>query len=218
MVGKYTFMFETVNILLADDHSVVRRGVSLILRESFPSATISHAESFDAVVAWLGDNDADLLILDINLPGGNSVNMVQDAKAACPGLRVLIFSAFDEEQFALRYLHAGADGFLNKLSSEDKISLAVRTILEGNRYTSEKVKDLIFENTLNNMPHNPLQTLSNRELEIAGMLVSGEGNLEIANRLNLQKSTVSTYKNRIFEKLGVNNVVSLAEKYRLYIN
>lgn len=203
-------------ILLADDHNVVRQGVSLILKEYFSDIQIYHTDSFKGVLNNLAETSFDLLVLDINLPEGNSVTMIEKARAIQKDLKILIFSAFDEEQYALRYLHAGANGYLNKLSSEDKILEAVKTTLSGNKYVSNKVKDKIYENVINNSPVNPLDTLSNRELEIAGLLADGEGNLEIANRLNIQMSTVSTYKNRIFEKLEVTNLISMVEKYKLY--
>lgn len=209
-------MFGKHKILLADDHSVVRRGVALILKESFPDAEIHHAADFPGVISKLKTIEVDLLVLDINLQGGNTVLMVERVRAVQPSLKVLIFSAFDEEQFALRYIHAGADGYLNKLSAEEKITEAAMTILEGGKYISDKVKNKIFENTLNNIPDNPLETLSDREMEVAALLANGDGNIEIANKLNIQMSTVSTYKHRIFDKLNVTNLVSLVEKYKLY--
>ena len=205
-----------MKVLIADDHSVVRQGVSLILRESFNNIVIAHADTFPGALKILREQPIDLLLLDINLPGGNSINMINEVKATSSDARILMFSAFDEEQYALRYIHAGVQGYLNKLSSEDKIIEAVQTVMDGGRYISYKVKDKIFENALNRTSDNPLDALSNRELEIAGLLASGEGNLEIANRLNIRMSTVSTYKSRIFEKLGVTNVVSLVEKFRAY--
>ncbi|OIQ19277.1 MAG: hypothetical protein BM557_06120 [Flavobacterium sp. MedPE-SWcel] len=209
-------MFNNTKILLADDHSVVRRGVSLILKEVFPTITILHAESLNEVLTIMNPESVDLLILDINLPGGNSSGMIEKAREVHPSVKILMFSAFDEEQYALRYLYSGANGYLNKLTSEEKIVEAVNVILEGGKYVSDKVKEKILENTLNGTPHNPLEALSNREMQIVTLLAKGEGNLEIANRLNIQMSTVSTYKNRVFEKLDVSNIVSLVEKYKLY--
>ncbi|WP_417368085.1 response regulator [Flavobacterium beibuense] len=205
-----------MNILIADDHSVVRQGVALILREAFKTIEIYHADSFQEVVVKLKKQSVNLLLLDINLPGGNSVGMISKVKDLQPATKILMFSAFDEEQYALRYLHAGVDGYLNKLSSEEKIIEAVTEILQGGRYFSNKVKERIFENVINKIPDNPLDSLSNRELEIADLLARGEGNLEIANRLDIKMSTVSTYKSRIFDKLGVTNVVSLVEKFKMY--
>ncbi len=209
-------MFSNTKILLADDHSVVRRGTGLILKEIFPHTEILHTDSFDAVLSVLAVHEIDLLILDINLPGGNTPVMIEKAKAIQPSVKILIFSAFDEGQYALRYLNAGADGYLNKLTSEDQIVAAAKSILRGERYISEKVKEKMLESSNGKAPENPLEMLSNRELEIVTLFAQGEGNLEIANKLNIQMSTVSTYKNRIFDKLGVNNIVSLVEKYKLY--
>ena len=205
-----------MRVLIADDHSVVRQGVSLILKEAFEGIELGHSETVEETVEMLKKKTYDILLLDINLPGGDSIEMVNDIRSAQEKIKILMFSAYDEEQYALRYIHAGVQGYLNKLSSEDKIIDAVNTVLSGEKYISSKVKDRIYENALNKMPDNPLDSLSNRELQIAGMLAKGEGNLEIANKLDIRMSTVSTYKSRIFEKLGVNNVVSLVEKFSLY--
>ncbi|RYJ42171.1 response regulator transcription factor [Flavobacterium beibuense] len=207
-----------MNILIADDHSVVRQGVALILREAFNSVDIYHAESFSEIAEILKKQSVNLILLDINLPGGNNVGMINNIKEIQPSIKVLMFSAYDEDQYAVRYIHAGVDGYLNKLSSEDKIIEAVNEILRGGRYFSDKIKDRVFESVINKTPENPLESLSNREMEIADLLAKGEGNLEIANRLDIKMSTVSTYKSRIFEKLGINNVVSLAEKFNIYRN
>ncbi|WP_417352321.1 response regulator [Flavobacterium alkalisoli] len=207
-----------MNILIADDHSVVRQGVALILREAFNSVNIYHAESFSEIAEILKKQSINLILLDINLPGGNNVGMINNIKEIQSSIKVLMFSAYDEDQYAVRYIHAGVDGYLNKLSSEDKIIEAVSEILRGGRYFSDKIKDRVFESVINKTPENPLESLSNREMEIADLLAKGEGNLEIANRLDIKMSTVSTYKSRIFEKLGINNVVSLAEKFNIYRN
>ncbi|QYJ69213.1 response regulator [Flavobacterium litorale] len=209
-------MFSDRKILLADDHSIVRRGVALILKENFPDIQILHADSFDGIEDALATGKIDLLVLDINLPGGNSPNMINKIRELQPLVKILVFSAFDEEQYAIRYLNSGADGYLNKLTSEDEIAAAVKAILQGENYVSKKIRTKITENAKNKVPDNPLETLSNREMEIVLLFVQGEGNLEIANKLNIQTSTVSTYKTRIFDKLDVSNIVSLVEKYKLY--
>ena len=120
-----------------------------------------------------------------------------------------MFSGLDEQVYALPYLEHGVDGYLHKLSSEDEIVQAVNSVLKGKRYLSESVKGKIVNMALGRTVNNPLDQLSSRELEVSRYLVQGMGNQEICNRLNLQKSTVSTYKNRIFEKLNINNVVEL---------
>lgn len=202
-----------MKILIADDHSVVRQGVSLMLREAFDDVKIEQADSFYETLIAVNDEAFDLILLDINLPGGNNASMISDIKNIRYNTRILMFSAYDEEHYALRYIQEGARGYINKLSSEDKIIEAVQTVLNGNIYLGDALKKEFQKGVTHN---NPLELLSNRELEIARLLIKGEGNLEISNQLNIGMSTVSTYKSRIFEKLGVTNVVTLAEKYSLY--
>lgn len=205
-----------MKILIADDHSVVRQGVSLILRDYFTGMEVTQAETFDSTLEMLKRESFSLMLLDINLPGGNSITMIGDVRAIQEKVKILVFSAYDEDQYALRYIQAGADGYVNKLSSEDKIIEAVKTILAGEKYVSYTLKKLLSQHPDVKLHDNPFYLLSNREMEIMLLLVNGEGNLEIANKLDIKMSTVSTYKSRIFEKLGVNNVVTLAEKFRLH--
>jgi len=207
-----------MKILIADDHSVVRQGVSLILREFFTDMKVIQVDTFNSTLDMLNREQFDLLLLDINLPGGNSVSMINKIRAIQLKVKILVFSAYDEDQYALRYIQAGADGYLNKLSSEEKIIEAVNTILNGELYIGDTIKNMLAQHPDAMLYDNPFFLLSNREMEITLLLVNGEGNLEIANKLNIRMSTVSTYKSRIFEKLGVSNVVSLAEKYRLHAN
>lgn len=210
-------MGEKIKILLADDHSVVRHGISLILREACGEVEILHAENFSEVIVKSKDN-LNLIFLDINLPGGNSTKMIDKIKEINSNVNILMFSAFDEEQYALRYIQAGANGFLNKDSSESEILTAVKSILETGKYISPNVKEQILENVFQKTPTNPLEILSDREAEVARLLAKGQGNLEIANKLNLQMTTVSTYKNRIFEKLKIKNIISLVEILKIYRN
>lgn len=210
-------MKKQFNIILADDHSVVRHGVSLILKDAFKSINITHSDSFEDVISNLHEKQ-DLIFLDINLPGGNTTKMIEKIRKSQPDLLILMFSAYDETQYALRYIHAGANGYLNKDSSDKEIVKAVRSVIETGKYISDVVKEKILENAIYKTPINPLESLSDREIEVAELLVSGEGNLEISNKLNIQMTTVSTFKNRIFEKLGINNVVRLVEILRIYKN
>lgn len=209
-------MNKNLSILLADDHSVVRHGISLILKGSFDNLDIAHADDFLKTLQLLKTQDFDLVILDISIPEGKGIQMVELIKGIQPLVKILIFSAHEEELYALRYLKAGADGYLNKLSSETEFQEAFNSMIKNGNYVSQSIKNQIVSNTLNKKSDNPLELLSNRELEIARLLVRGEGNLEIANKLELQNSTVSTYKNRIFEKLVINNTVALVALFKSY--
>lgn len=203
-------------ILLADDHSVVRQGIAMILKEAYKDLTILHAADFEEALKVLRANSVYLLVLDISIPEGKGVQMVELVKAVAPDIKILIFSAYEEDLYAMRYLKAGAEGYLNKLSSETEFKQAFKSMLEEGTYMSDAIKQKIIKSTLKKESDNPLDILSNREIEIARLLVKGEGNLEIANRLNLQNSTVSTYKNRIFEKLSISNTVALVSLLQAY--
>ncbi len=203
-------------ILLADDHSVVRQGISMILKETYKDLTILHAADFEAALVHLKNQPIYLVVLDISIPEGKGVQMVELVKEINPDVKILIFSAYEEDLYAMRYLKAGAEGYLNKLSSEKEFGIAFKAMLEEGTYMSEAIKQKIISSTLNKESDNPLDILSNREIEIARLLVRGEGNLEIANKLKLQNSTVSTYKNRIFEKLAISNTVALVTLLQAY--
>ena len=196
-------------ILIVDDHLVVTTGVSLILEGNFKDLTIFTAKNFPETISFVKENKIDLIILDINIPGGKNREMIQDIRAFLPDVKILIFSAYSDDDYACQYIIAGANGYLNKLSSEETIVLAIDSILKKGSYFTPEIINKIVSANINKTAINPLDNLSKRELEISELLLSGDGNIEIANKLNIQMSTVSTYKSRIFEKLNVKNLVEL---------
>lgn len=208
----------TYKILIVDDHLVVRTGVAIVLKNQIPDLEIENAENFFEAISILKKDTFDLVILDINIPGGKNIGMIYDLRVIQPNIKILIFSAHEEDEYAFRYILSGANGYLNKLCNEKKITLAVTTILEKGNYIPQEIADKIVETAINKTVINPLITLSRREFEIAELLVIGNGNLEIANRLNIETSTVSTYKKRVFEKLKLNNVVDLIHVFKTYIS
>lgn len=208
-------MKRNLKILLADDHSVVRHGISLILKETFKTIETIHADSFKIVLEKLNEKP-DLIFLDINLPGGNSTKMIAEIKKIDPTVLILMFSAFDEKKYAMRYIHAGANGYLKKDSPDNEIIKAVESVIKNKKYVSNSVKEIILENAFTNAPINPLQSLSNREIEVAEMIAKGEGNIEIANKLNVKMSTVSTFKTRIYQKLRIKNISGLIEILKIH--
>ncbi len=205
-------------ILIVDDHLVIKTGVSIILNREFDNLDFHYASTFSETLEKVKQFTYDLIILDINIPGGKNIEMIPVIRTIVRDVKILMFSAHEEEFYALRYIFAGADGFLNKLSSEEKIIEAVRSIMEFGKYLTDDLIDQLNNNKLNKEPLNPFDKLSKREVEIANLLIRGEGNLEISNGLGIQMSTVSTYKNRIFEKLKINNLVELIEKHHMHCN
>lgn len=204
------------SFLIADDHSVVRNGVSLIIKELFLNAVIYKAGNFKEIFNVLKEVKVDLLILDVNFPEGNSISILSEIKTIQPDIKILIFSVHDENIYAMRYLNAGASGYLNKEISEDEIKHAINTIISSGRYITQNIKDRILDYYISKKPVNPLDLLSNREIEVAQLLIKGHGNLEILELLNIKKTTVSTYKNRIFEKLEIDNLADLIKFFQLY--
>ncbi|MEG0851400.1 response regulator [Flavobacterium plurextorum] len=204
------------SFLIADDHSVVRQGVSLIIKELFLNASIYMAGNFKDIFSKLNEVKIDLLILDVNFPDGNSINVLSEIKAIQPDIKILIFSAYDENIYAMRYLNAGASGYLNKETSEEEMKNAIDSMMLSGKYLTQNVKDRILDSYITKKPTNPLDLLSNREIEVAQLLIKGYGNLEILELLNIKKTTVSTFKNRIFEKLEIDNLADLIRFFQLY--
>lgn len=208
----------TKKILIVDDHLVVRNGVAMVLEKQIEGVAISNAENFFDAVALVKEVSFDLIILDINIPGGKSTEMISDLRTIQPSVKILVFSAYEEEQYALKYISSGANGYLNKLCSEEKMMFAIRSIFESSTYVSSELVNKLVERRVKKEQTNPLEVLSKRELQIAELLIKGNGNLEISNKLDIHMSTVSTYKARVFEKLKINNLVELINLYKAFGN
>lgn len=204
------------SFLIADDHSVVRQGVSLVIKELFMNVGIHMAGNFKETFKLLKEIKFDLLILDINFPDGKSINVLAEIKAIQPDLKILIFSAYSENIYAMRYLNAGASGYLSKVTTEDEMKKAINSMILSGKYITQNVKNRILDFYSSKKPANPLDLLSNREIEVAQLLIRGYGNLEILELLNLKKTTISTYKKRIFQKLEIDNLADLINFFQLY--
>ena len=205
------------NILVVDDQEVVRYGTTLILQKSIEDAHVNEAASFEDTLKVLSTRNFDLVILDIDMPGGNNHQMLDVIRLRHPDIKILIFSSYDEQIFGWRYLEAGADGFLSKKTGIEEIKNAVKTLLRDEKYLSPTLKQTLLNNFTNKKAAtNPIQRLSSRENNIMQLLIKGSSVAEIAEKLSLQISTVSTYKKRIFEKLQVSNVIEMIEKVQLY--
>jgi two-component system, NarL family, invasion response regulator UvrY len=209
-------------ILLVDDHAIVQYGIMQLLLLEFPETKIHTAQNMDEMVSQLRLEKFDLLVMDINIPGGNNLQMVDIVKLRQPDIRILVFSGYDEHLYALRYLQSGVHGYLNKNNSEKELPNAIKAVLNGEKYVSHAVREsLLNKATAHDNSQdtgNPLKKLSNRELDVLQSLVNGMTLSEISSSLNLGISTVSTYKQRIFEKLEIHNIIELVEKVKLFHN
>lgn len=206
-------------ILIADDHSIVRFGLSRLINGLPIPVQITEAKTFDEVILHMEEQSFNLIILDINLPGGNSLRMLHAIRLRLPEVKILIFSGYDEQLYAIDYLKAGANGYLEKkYAVEEEMVFAITTVLKNEVYMSPATRQQLIGQTINErQPEiNPFTSLSSRETEVMHLLVKGMMVTKIAENLHLQMTTVSTYKTRIFEKLGVSNVVELADKVKRY--
>ena len=205
-------------ILLVDDQAIVRYGTIQLLMELYPGVQVKTAKDIDEMVDQLNKSKFELLILDIDFPGSSSFGMLDIIRLRQPDIKILVFSGYDEKLYAQRYLSAGAHGYLSKRDPEKKLGLAINTISQGNVYVSEELKQMLAggKKETGGVMKNPMISLSDRELEVMNLLAGGLSLPEISERLNLQLSTVSTYRHRIFEKLDVSNVIDLVEKMKLY--
>lgn len=202
-------------ILVADDHGIVRYGLTMMIRKIRPGATVEDAADYAKVIEMAQKNPYDLYILDVSMPNGSFLNAYSLLKRISASCKILVFSSLDEEIYAMRYIESGADGFLNKLASEEEMKIALEKIFNNGKYVSDAVKDsLVFYKSTKGKPR-ALSQLSNREIAIANMLVRGKSLKEISQELHLHVSTVSTYKTRIFEKLQIQNIPDLIKVLEL---
>lgn len=203
------------SILIADDHEIVRRGLKSLISDYWAGVNILNATTMQEALMHV-ESCPNLIIIDVNLPGGNNLKVINQIKLVQPNAKILVFSSQNENLYAVPYLKAGASGYLNKNAEESEIVTAITTILAGSRYSSRNVKENMFNSILGNDVDNPFKKLSTRELEVAELLTKGIGVLQISNQLNLQMGTVSTYKLRLFQKLKIKSIIELAEKMSIY--
>ncbi len=202
-------------ILIADDHDIVLTGTSMILESKIRNITIDTAENYLEVLEKTAQQPFDLIILDINMPESKNKKMISEIKAICRGTRILIFSVHDEAT-ALQYIQEGADGYLNKLSKVEEIAEAVKKILEEGHYYPATIMQYLLKTSNGPQLMNPLEKLSDREHQILQLMAKGEGNLEISNILDIRMPTISTYKKRIYKKLGTGNIADLIKIYEKF--
>ncbi|MDR4893410.1 MULTISPECIES: response regulator transcription factor [unclassified Chryseobacterium] len=199
----------TKKILIADDHHVVRIGTAMILEKNFNHFEVDFAETYDEVKQKIQSEKYDLVILDIELPGSILKSMVKEIKVIAEDTLILIFTSY-KENIALQYIEEGANGFLNKQSDPENFVKAVEALFkDGQYYTPEILNELLK----GNKKRKAVENLSERELQVFNLLAKGNGNLEIANVLDIEESTVGTYKRRVYQKLKITNLVELLEIY-----
>ena len=194
-----------INVLLVDDHAIVRDGLKRIIDGSFGMKVLDEAGDGIEALEKLNNNRFDLVLLDISLPGRNGLEILKEIKSFYPKLPVLILTMYSEEQYATRLLKAGASGFLTKESASDQLINAIEIISKGRKFITHKVAELLADEFNTDPNKEPHQLLSDREYQVLCMISSGLTVKEIAHELILSDKTISTYRSRILHKMKLKN-------------
>lgn len=195
--------------LIADDHTVVRRGLKQILLEAFPSAIIEEVTDAESLLKKVFTQSWDVVISDISMPGRSGLEVLQQVKQQYPKLPVLILSVYPEEQYALRVLKAGASGYLNKDSAPEQLVAAVNRVMLGKKFITPAIAEKLansLDHDLNKLSH---EYLSDREFEVLKLIAGGQAVSDIAAKLSLSVTTISTYRSRIMSKMGLKSNAEL---------
>lgn len=197
--------------LLIDDHTVVRSGIKVLLTDIYVDVDIYEAQDGESALLLLQNDKYDLVTLDIQMPNTDTFALMELIKRKYPDLKVLVFSMSPETVYAVRFIKAGAKGFISKDAPLEEIKIAIDRVLNGKKYFSDALQDLFADGNDKATNSNPFNILSTREFEIASMLLKGKTITTIAEELSLSLSTVGTHKGRIFNKLNVINLLELKE-------
>ncbi len=192
-----------LRILIADDHTVVRKGLRQILLDEFPTADIQEVADAEELVKEVMNAKWDVVVSDLSMPGRSGLDALQQIKLSHPDLPVLILSIHPEEQYALRALKSGASGYLSKDTAPDELVKAVQKVLLGKKYISQTIAEKLASTFSSDNALNPHESLSDREFDVMKLLANGKSVSEIADMLSLSVTTVSTYRARVMVKMDL---------------
>jgi DNA-binding NarL/FixJ family response regulator len=199
-------------VLLVDDHPLVRRGLAELIREEADMDVVGEAEDADGAMRLLESTHPDVVVLDVSLRNSNGIELIERIKGRDESVRMLVSSMHDEMLFAERALRAGAMGYINKQEPLERVLDAIRQILDGDVYLSARMANRLLQAAVGGEPmdQDPIQTLSNRELEVFQLIGQGFTTRQIAEKLHLSPKTIETHREKIKAKLNLANSVELA--------
>lgn len=207
---------QTKCVLIVDDHVIIRRGMKFILETNFGIHEFLETESCSGLKEIMATHPVTHIVLDMQLNDGNVIEVLSDLISLYPDVRILVYTMSPEEIFGARIMSMGVAGFLNKQTNEKEVINALDTFFKGNKYYSSLIKDQLANVQGADGKADPFRELSEREITVMGYLLKGEGIKEISSRLNIKSSTVATFKARIYNKLGVSNVIDLKNLAEIY--
>ncbi|HET7921176.1 MAG TPA: UvrY/SirA/GacA family response regulator transcription factor [Gammaproteobacteria bacterium] len=198
-----------IRVLLVDDHKLVRTGIRLILDDVPDMQVVAEATTGEEALNLARELKPDVVLMDVNMPGIGGLEATRKLHQRDPGLKVIAVSVHASEPFPLRLLEAGAQGYLTKDCAAEEVVSAVRRVHAGERYLTASIAQQLALAKLDGSKHSPFDALSQREMQVMLMAVTGQTLQAISDSLHLSPKTVSTYRARLFEKLEVSNDVEL---------
>ncbi|MBK8324538.1 MAG: response regulator transcription factor [Betaproteobacteria bacterium] len=199
----------STRVVIADDHTIVREGLRRILEGQDGIEVSGEAVNGHEVMERVRAGGFELLLLDLSMPGKSGIELIKQVRDEAPRLRILVLTMHEEDQYAVRAIRAGAQGYLTKESAPSQLVSAIRRIAEGRPYISANVAEQLALDVMPGNDEEPHKHLSDREFEIFQLLVGGRGVSEIAGQLHLSVKTVSTHKTRILQKMNAQSVADL---------
>ncbi|MCW8994647.1 MAG: UvrY/SirA/GacA family response regulator transcription factor [Psychromonas sp.] len=198
-----------INILLVDDHELVRTGISRIIDDVRGMKVIGEAESGEEAVKWCRSNTPDVVLMDINMPGIGGLDAMHRILRINEDIKVIMLTMHTENPFPSKVMQAGAAGYLSKSACPTEVLNAIRSVHSGQRYLAPEIAQQMALSQISPATEDPFGVLSERELQIMMMITKGQRVVDISEQLNLSPKTINSYRYRLFDKLGVNGDVEL---------
>ncbi len=194
-----------IDILVVDDHALIRKGLKMLLEETPDLKVAGEAETGTQAIKMVREQNFDLVLLDISLPDKHGTDILKQLKSEHPALKIIILSMYPEDQYGVRVLRAGAMGYINKQSAPGKLVGAIKQVIGGKKYISPMLAEQLLNNLMGDSQELLHQTLSNREFQTLCQMASGHSLTEISEIMTLSPKTVSVYRARMLEKMGFKN-------------
>jgi len=198
-----------INILLVDDHELVRTGISRIIDDVRGMKVTGEAESGEDAVKWCRSNHPDVILMDINMPGIGGLDAMHKILRINEDIKIIMLTMHTENPFPSKVMQAGAAGYLSKCAAPDEVLSAIRAVNAGQRYLAPEIAQQMALSQISPASEDPFSVLSERELQIMMMITKGQRVVDISEQLGLNSKTINSYRYRLFEKLGVNGDVGL---------
>lgn len=198
-----------INVVIVDDHKLVRNGIKRILENAQGIKIIGEASTGEEAIQIIKQLKPHVVLMDIKMPGLGGIETTRKLVRQDPDLKIIIVTAYENDVFPVRMFNAGAHGYLTKGASEDEMVRAIRTVQAGQRHLSGEIARQLALRSVSGTPDTPFATLSEREMQICLMIIQGLKVQDIAEKLHLSPKTVNSYRYRVFDKLGVKSDVEL---------